>query len=86
VTITRDSRAVKLAVKVAPTTPVGDYDSLVCRLSGQVDGQAVVFQIGRGGVLKVAPPGALSADSTGRPLSPLEALRRRASTQATARP
>jgi hypothetical protein len=63
-------------VVVASTTPVGEYDDFVCRLSGEVGGQAVVYRVGRGGLLRVVPAGALStATDDGKPLSPLEALR-----------
>ena len=62
---------------MSATTPVGEHDSLVCRLTGEVDGQVVVYQVGRGGILKVVAPRALAVDAQGKPLSPLEALRRK---------
>ena len=37
----------------------------------------MVYRVGRGGVLKVVAPGALTRDANGKPLSPLEALRRK---------
>jgi hypothetical protein len=55
---------------------VGTFASLVCRLTGAIDGQEVSYCVGRGGVLKIEPAGALVTDETGRPLSPLEVLRR----------
>ncbi len=69
------SKSVTFAVCVAPDTPTADHKSLVCELSGTVAGHAVVYRVGRGGSLKVAAPGAVQTDKTGKPLSPLEALR-----------
>jgi hypothetical protein len=64
-------------VTVAATIPIGEHDSLLCRLTGKTDGQVVVYQVGRGGLLKVVAPGALAMDAHGKPLSRLEALRRK---------
>jgi hypothetical protein len=69
------SRRFEFRVSVAPTTPVGEHDSLVCRLDGAVRGRAVVYRVGRGGLLKVNPPGVAPTGADGRPLSPLDALR-----------
>ncbi len=70
-------RRLEFPVTVAETTPIGEHDSLLCRLTGEVDGQVLVYQVGRGGVLKVVASGALTLDGNGKPLSPLEALRRK---------
>ena len=64
------------SLKLDPTAPVGEFDSLVCRLTGTNKGQTVSFNVGRGSTLKIVPPGGLVTDSEGRPLSPLEALRK----------
>jgi hypothetical protein len=69
------SKSVTFAVRVAADTPAADHKSLVCELSGVVSGHAVVYRVGRGGSLKVSPPGAVQVGKDGRPLSPLEALR-----------
>ena len=61
----------------APRTPAGRYESLACRLSGNVGGQPVVYRVGRGGRLEIHPAGALVAGGDGKPLSPLDALRLR---------
>jgi len=76
VTIARDDRRVTFTVEIEPTAPLGAFSSLVCRLSGNMGGQEVSYCTGRGGVLKIEPPGALVLDASGRALSPLEALRR----------
>lgn len=66
---------VEFVVSIDPTTPPGEHQSLVCELSGTVDGQKVVYRIGRGGALKVDAVGGVKTDASGKPLSPLEALR-----------
>jgi hypothetical protein len=71
------ARRVEFRVAVAPTTPVGENDTLVCRLDGEVGGQAVCYRVGRGGLLKINPPGTLTTDADGKQLSSLEALRRK---------
>jgi hypothetical protein len=77
VEIAPGARRVEFRVVVAATTPAGEHDSLVCRLAGKADGREVVRRVGRGGVLKINPPGALATGADGKPLSPLEALRLR---------
>ena len=77
VEVTPGLRRVEFPVIVAATTPLGEHDSLACRLTGDVGGQVVVYRVGRGGILKVVAPGTLAIDADGKPLSPLEALRRK---------
>jgi hypothetical protein len=69
------TRRFEFQVSVAATTPVGEHDSLVCRLDRNVQGRAVVYRVGRGGLLKVNPPGVAPTGVDGKPLSPLDALR-----------
>lgn len=76
ITMVATGKQVEFLVEFEPTAPLGSFSSLVCRLTGQVDGQEVSYCIGRGGVLKIEPSGALVTDQTGRPLSPLEVLRK----------
>ena len=76
----RSSRVTELVtfdVTVDPTTPPGATPSLVCELAGEVGGRKVVYRVGRGGVFTVNVPGGVKTDATGKPLSPLEALRLR---------
>jgi hypothetical protein len=75
ITISANDQRVEFSIQLEPTAPVGTFSSLVCRLTGIVEGQQVSYCIGRGGILKIEPAGALVTDSTGRPLSPLEILR-----------
>jgi hypothetical protein len=69
------AKSVSFTVTVAADTPPGDHKSLVCELSGTVSGHPVVYRVGRGGSLKVAAPGTVQTDTSGKPLSPLDALR-----------
>lgn len=69
------AKEVEFVVQVEATTPPGDHRVLVCELAGTVAGERVVYRLGRGGALKVDAPGAVKTDATGKPLSPLEALR-----------
>ena len=68
--------SVKFAITLDSTAPIGKFNSLVCRLTGMIDGQVISYCIGRGGVFNIEPPGGLVTDEDGRPLSPLEALRK----------
>jgi hypothetical protein len=76
VTVGSDEQKAVFRIAIDPTAPVGTFTGLVCRLSGQLRGQEVSYYVGRGGELKIQPPGALVLDETGRALTPLEALRR----------
>ena len=71
------ARQVEFHVTIDPTTPVGTVERLVCELTGIVEGQKVIYRVGRGGSLRIDPPGWLRKDATGKPLSPLEILRQR---------
>jgi hypothetical protein len=71
---------VEFPVTISPSTPTGEYASLVCRMTRRVDGLAVIDQVGRGGLLKVVAPGTLTMGAGGKPLGPLDALRQRAQT------
>lgn len=75
VEVKQGAKSVSFAVTVAADTPPGDHQSLVCELSGTVAGHSVVYRVGRGGNLKVSPPGSVQTDPTGKPFSPLDALR-----------
>jgi hypothetical protein len=76
VTLEAGDSCVKFAIKLDSTAPIGQFNSLICRLKGKIGDQAISYCIGRGGVLKIEPPGGLVTDAEGRPLSPLEALRK----------
>ena len=75
VVVKAGARQVAFDVSIDPTTPAGEHRSLVCELAGQVGGREIIHRVGRGGILKLDAPGALRTDKTGKPLSPLEALR-----------
>jgi hypothetical protein len=73
---TGDVRELELEIELPPDAPLGEFPGLICRLSGNLDGQELSYCIGRGSVLVVEPAGGLVTDETGRPLSRLELLRR----------
>jgi hypothetical protein len=75
VPVTPGDRRIAFEVAIAPTTPAGEQETLVCRLTGEFGGRTVVYRVGRAGRLKVSPRGALTTDADGKLLSPLEALR-----------
>jgi hypothetical protein len=75
VTVACGARQIAVEVCVHQTTPVGEYPSLVCRLDGTIEGQHVVYRVGRGGLLEVHAPGQGMTGPDGKPLSPLELLR-----------
>lgn len=76
VTIKRSSSQFEFAVRLEDSAPLGEFTGLACRVSGVLEGQAVSYVVGRGGVLQVEPVGGLNTDADGRPLSRLEVLRR----------
>jgi hypothetical protein len=69
---------VTFAIQVDPTTPEGDYRTLACELHGLLGTQQVTYRIGsRTGSLRIDSPTSDRIDSDGKPISKLEALRRR---------
>ncbi len=77
VPVAPEARRLEFRVVLARDAPVGRYEGLAVRLSGQAGGRAIVYRVGRGGRLEIHPAGALSAGGDGKPLSPLDALRAR---------
>jgi Bacterial pre-peptidase C-terminal domain len=75
VKVVQGQQLIRFQVALASTTPVGEHQTLVCRLAGKFDGQDVVYHVGRGGLLKVNAPGTTLNGADGKPLSPLDALR-----------
>jgi hypothetical protein len=69
------SPRIEFRVEVASSTTVGVFDTLVCRLAGKAGGQAVVYRVGRRGLIRIVPAGAFASSSGQYPLSALEALR-----------
>jgi len=76
VVVSGDDQRCVFVLHLEPTAPVGSFPSLVCRLTGLIEDQEVSYCVGRGGVLKIEPAGGLVVDDAGRPISPLEALRK----------
>lgn len=81
-----DAKQVEFQVAFDPTCPVGEFPDLVVRLSGEVEGQPVSYCVGRDGILQIEPKGLLVTDETGRPLSRLEILKRKRSSESAGEP
>ena len=79
--VARADKEVKFQLEIEEDAPIGTFDSVVCRLSGTLDNQNVSYWVARNTKLIIAAPGASQKDESGRPLSPLEALRRRKTKQ-----
>ena len=75
-------------VTTNPKTPVGQHGTLFCQLTVMQDGQPVIHNLGRGGVLRIDPPPLAKKGEapkaavaqkpqapTAKPLSRLEKLR-----------
>ena len=77
VTIDSADSVVRFKVVIEVDAPTGTFDQIVCRLSGSLGNQQVSFCVARDTRLIIADPGASQKDESGRPLSQLEALRRR---------
>jgi hypothetical protein len=80
------AKQVEFRVAVDASTPTGEHPSLVCELAGRVGEQRVVYRVGRGGTFVVHAPGAIKTDASGKPLSPLDALRRSEQKEKTKKP
>jgi hypothetical protein len=76
---------IEFTVMVGATTTIGEHDSLICALTTEIEGRSVSYHVGRGGKLKVSAPGAIALGEDGKPLSPLEALRRKEKANASAK-
>jgi len=86
--IAADEKQVVFAVMTAPNTPVGQHGSLFCQVIVTKDGEPIIHNLARGGVLRVdAPPEPKKGEApkpiiaqatlppTAAPLSRLEKLR-----------
>jgi len=81
VEIGKDARSIRFRMTLADDAPTGTFGGIVCRLSGEMSGHQVSYCIARNTKLVIAGQGQSQKDASGRPLSPLEALRRRNSKQ-----
>jgi hypothetical protein len=55
--ISPDDKQVVFNVTIAPNTPVGQHGSLFCQVIVNKNGEPIVHNLGRGGMLRVdAPP------------------------------
>jgi hypothetical protein len=79
VAVRSSDKVVRFKLVIGEDAPTGTFGQIVCRLSGTSDGQPVSLCVARDSKLIIAAPGASEKDESGRPLSQLEALRRRRS-------
>jgi len=77
VVVQRTDGVAKFTMTLAKDAPLGSFGNVYCRFAGQKDGEQVAFCAARNTKLIVAAKGQSQKDEAGRPLSPLEALRRR---------
>ena len=75
VKIDATTKQIRFQLKLAADAPIGTFDSIFCRLQGEIDGQEISYCIARNTKLQVSAPGVSRMDASGRPLSPLEVLR-----------
>ena len=73
----KGEKEIRIPLHFEETAPVGTFDSVYARMTGEIDGQKVSFNIGRGTKLVIAEPGKLMRNEAGDALSPLDTLRRR---------
>jgi hypothetical protein len=69
---------VAFELAIDPTSPEGEYDSLICELVGTLGQERVVYRIGaRSATLRIDAPTSDRIGPDNKPLSKLEALRRK---------
>ncbi|MBI1848908.1 MAG: DUF1553 domain-containing protein [Planctomycetes bacterium] len=72
--ITSEDTQVVFDVSIGPKTPAGQHKTLFSRVTVTKDGEPIVHEVGRGGVLRVDPPATppkdAAATSTPQPVSP----------------
>ena len=70
-----DAKRATFKLVLADDAPLGEFQSIQCRFSGELDGQPVSYVVARNIRLVVTPRGKLYRSDTGELLSPLEALK-----------
>lgn len=75
VKLSADAAEVDFTLVFEPDAPIGQFDRVQCRLTGELNGQAVSFVVAPNSRLQIAGSGRLFRSADGSVLSPLEALR-----------
>ncbi len=75
VAIDAESSKIEFKLLLDPDAPIGKFNSVQCRLTGEANGQGVSFIVATGSTLQIAAPDKLFRNTDGSILSPLEALR-----------
>ena len=81
VTLKRDASELLFEVLPESTAPVGSFDEVWVRLSGELNGEQASWIVGRGAGLQIKPSGELQLGADGQPLSRLEVLRKKAKSE-----
>ncbi len=79
--VNRGTADLQFEVQPEATAPIGSFDEIRVRLSGELNGEQVSWIVGRGAGLQIMPAGELQLGTDGRPLSRLEVLRKKAASQ-----
>jgi hypothetical protein len=77
VEIDAQATTIEFQLVLEADAPIGQFNSVQCRLTGEANGQNVSFVVGANSVLQIAAPGKLFRNTDGSILSPLEALRQK---------
>jgi hypothetical protein len=77
VMVQRADGIAKFTMTLADDAPTGSFGNVYCRFAGEKGGEQVAFCAARNTKLIIAAKGQSQKDEAGRPLSSLEALRRR---------
>jgi hypothetical protein len=77
VVVSSSDKVVRFKLVIEDDAPAGNFEGIVCRLSGTSGHQSLSYCLARDSKLVIAPQGGSQKDQSGRPLSQLEALRRR---------
>ena len=79
--VNRGTADLQFEVQPEATAPIGSFDEIRVRLSGELNGEQASWIVGRGAGLQIMPAGELQLGTDGRPLSRLEVLRKKAASQ-----
>ena len=65
--LTSNEKQLVFNVATDPKTPVGQHGTLFCQLTVMEDGQPIIHNLGRGGVLRIDPPAKAKQGETPKP-------------------
>ncbi len=77
VEIRNSDKKIQFKLQLEPDAPVGTFENVICRLSGELRGWKVSYDVAANSRLQIKAPGTLLRGEDGRVLSRLEALRQK---------